>query len=339
MSVMRKQLLLKFFNGDASEHEIDSIIEWIDKSPANKEYFARLKAIWAISQNKVTQQVCEQTIDRINQSLHPEQKSKQVFNYRLFSYYSSAAALVAICLSVGLFFLTKKEVPAIAATDTPKVSVNTLYTEKGVKGYITLPDGTKVWLNSDTKLTYPDAFAKDVRKISLSGEAYFEVKPDSTRPMIISTNKDFSVEVLGTSFNIKSYNNDLSAETTLYTGSIRMHYRNKKSKQIETVALMPNESFIYYDTDIKSKQTHPPKPEVPKAWKDGELIFDNTPMEEVIKVLERWHGTTFIINNPNIYNYKFTATFSSESIAQILDMMQYIMPVKYTYKNNTVTFL
>lgn len=329
---MKKQLIIRFLEGSATDQEIDTLYEWVNKSAENKRYFIMQRALWGVSQSTAANPV---SFDNI------EIKGKKR-NYKRLSYFYAAAAVAALLFAVGSLFINPKSTPAdpgrqIAATDTIP-SINTLYTEKGVKGFVILPDGSKVWLNSASKLTYPSAFDTDRRKVSLSGEAYFEVVKDSLRPMLVSTNKDFSVEVLGTSFNIKSYDNDYQAQTTLYDGSIRMYYKNKADKKIKTMLLKPDESFVYYDDNNRPKHTKPKKPEDQKAWVEGELIFNNTPMEEVLKVLERWHGTTFEVRNRSIMKYNLTANFTSESIVQIMDIMQLAMPMNYEYDNNKVTF-
>ena len=109
------------------------------------------------------------------------------------------------------------------------------------------------------------------------------------------------------------------------------------SSRIRTTDLKPNDSFTYTSISHTHKQTIAPKPEVNKAWKDGSLVFDNTSMDDVIKRLERWHGTNFIVNNKSIYNRRLSATFTSESIVQIMEIIQMLMPITYSYDNNTVT--
>ena len=205
-----------------------------------------------------------------------------------------------------------------------------------------LPDSSKVWLNSDSRITYPEYFSGETRNISLSGEAYFEVTKDSIHPMIVKTDRNFSIEVIGTSFNLKCYKNDNNIEATLYSGIIKANYNNVATLKNETLTLKPNESFIYNEskaigTSNNNKPFYYPEPEKLKAWKDGTLIFNETPMLEVIKILERWHGTTFIITDKEIYNYNLSAEFKSESIIQILEIMKLIMPIDYNYSNNVVT--
>ncbi len=336
---MKKYTLIKFFDGEASEAEVDSIIEWVNKSVGNKEYFARLKALYTAS--CLANEPVNETPGTVKSSVSKRGK-------RRILYIAGAAAIALLFFSIGYFIapeLRPSEEQTLITGIYDSVNINkeevaqliTLYTEKGVKGFMMLPDSSKVWLNSDSKITYPEQFSGKMRNVRLSGEAYFEVKKDEQRPMIVETSRGFAVEVLGTTFNIKCYDNDDLAVTTLYTGAITVNYRNSQTNTIEHIALKPNESVSYIPAVNTLRQLNYKKPEIQKAWKDGELIFDNTPMEEVLKILERWHGTSFIIKNKNIYNYKLSAQFSSESIVQIMEIVELIINVSYTYDNNTVT--
>ena len=329
---MRKYTLIKYFKGEATESEIDSIIEWINKSPQNMNYFAEQKALYtaleSIEYNEDANQPATNNI------------TTKKSNYKSLTMYIAAAVIATVCFLAGFWVNngnSNKDIQLISESKTFAPLKHSLYTEKGVKGFITLPDSSRVWLNSDSRISYPDEFTGDRRVVSLSGEAYFEVTKDSLRPMVVLTNKDFMVEVLGTTFNIRSYENDATAETTLYTGKIKMHYKDRISSRIRTRDLRPNDSFTYTNASHTYKQAIAPKPEIKRAWKEGSLVFDNAPMEDVLKRLERWHGTNFIVNNSNIYNRKLSATFTSESIVQIMEIIQMIMPITYCYNNNTVT--
>lgn len=335
---MDKYILIKFFRGEASVHEVDSIIEWIKKAPENEAYFAQLKALYTISQEEG--EIVKTLENKSKSSMQLIALAKQSVVPAKFFYISTAAAIVALFFIASLLLTNTKPLELQyenAVAMKQDAFIQTLYTEKGVKGFIVLPDSSKVWLNSDSKIIYPSQFTGKTRNVKISGEAYFEVTKDSLHPMIVSTNKDFSIEVLGTSFTVKSYPDDAKAEATLYKGAITMHYKNMNNTQIETLALQPNESFVYFDKSATPQQINYREPEKQRAWTKGVLIFDNTPMSEVFKILERWHGTQFIITNKNLDKYTLSAEFSSESIIQIMEIIQMITPIKYTILNNSVT--
>lgn len=217
----------------------------------------------------------------------------------------------------------------IELAEMPQERVHTIYTEKGVKSVVELPDGSTVQLNSDTKITYPDTFIGDTREVLLSGEAYFRVKGDSSRPMIVNTVKGFQIKVLGTEFNVKSYENDDFSSTTLYNGSIHLITPTSETK------IVPHEQVMIN----KKNQITRLKPvilEDTRAWTQGRLVFDETPISEVVKMLERWHGVTVQVKDPVILNYKITAEFKSESIYQIMYIIKSCSLIDYTISENTV---
>lgn len=324
---MDKNLFIKYFRGEASEPEIDRILEWVHRSSDNKNYFAHAKAIWDLSGEVL--QPLPMTKNSIGN------KNKNLF----WLLYLSVAAVVIVLLSLNLFLrhqiapLNEEGLPMKNIVD----NMVTIYTNKGVKGSVVLPDSTVVWMNSDSKISYPVNFAHARRDVSMSGEIYFEVKKDSLCPMYVTTNKNLTVEVLGTSFSIKSYNNDSESKTTLFNGSIVLHYKDSKTLDDIKVNIKPSEMITCIDSNIKPILSRPKDITRVIAWKDGKLLFDNTPMSEAIKMLERWYGATFVVKNQDIYKYKLTSTFHSESITQVLDMMKYCMPMQFVVKENVIT--
>lgn len=345
---MQKYKLIKFYRGEATEEDINQILEWVLKSPLNKEYFAREKAIYtATLLGSVSMPGSKEQTDI---PILPFTRPRTRFNLKNRFISGTKLTYILSVAAVSLLFFTTGYLLGPGAGDPVQIRpegataaarhdpvIRTLYTEKGVKGFLLLPDSSKVWLNSDSRISYPDEFTGNTRMITLEGEAYFEVKKDPLHPMIVQTKKDFAIEVKGTSFNIKCYDNDLQAEATLYSGAITMHYKNRKTQRTEQLELKPYESFSYTITGKIPRQFNYKKPETQKAWKEGNLIFDNTPLADVFKILERWHGSSFIIHNNQIYNYKLSAEFDSESIIQIMEIIQMVIPIKYTFKNNIVT--
>lgn len=339
---MKKELLLRYIKGIATVSQEKEVLEWINISEENEKYFLSLNNLW-ISQNLSQEEASKEEIDEIRKLT--TQKRTQ---FRGYNKYLAYAAVAVILISVGLnvFFvgndyLSKgklSELP-IRLAELPSVYRHEVYTEKGVKARLSLPDGSQVWLNSDSKITYPDKFESDIREIEFSGEAYFDVVKDSLRPLIIKTNKDFKVEVYGTKFNLKSYDNDDEAQTTLYSGSLNVvtkkYGKGSKASGESITTLKPSESFI-----IKNDKTaiHIKNRDIDKhsAWKNGDIIFEATPLIEVVKMLERWHGTKFVIKDPSIYKFDITAQFHTESIVQIMEMLKYCALIDYSVDSNKV---
>ena len=212
--------------------------------------------------------------------------------------------------------------------------MNVLYTAKGVKGETVLPDGSKVILNSDSRITYPARFSGSTREVEFSGEGYFQVQKDSLHPMVVRCNKNFKVIVYGTTFNIKTYGNDNTAKTTLISGSIKI-VENVDGKELvrdiapsQSYTIIENEQFARLETKVNTDKVC--------EWKDGILSFDSTPLSEVAKILERWHGIRIVVEDPRKLDIPITARFTTESVVQIMDLLKFSTDIKYSVGDNVV---
>ncbi len=331
---MKDELLLKYIKDEYSPQEEIDVLDWVSEDSKNLKKFVEFKNLW-ISQT-IPQNRAEKN-DYLNFKENVKSEKRKI-TAKYLRYSIAASIIVLLGLNLHFNFLKKDDTGVIALQGNGVIAegshMNHLYTDKGVKAKITLPDGSKVWLNSDSRIIYPNSFSEKSREIQFAGEAYFDVIGDSLRPMIIHTNKNFRAEVFGTSFNIKSYDNDDNAQTTLYTGSLRLVAKVGKK---EVISIMkPNETVIIKDDASRVKEEKE-EPQKESAWKEGDLIFNATPLSEAIKMLERWHGTTFIVQNPQFLKGRITATFHSESIIQIMELLKYSLKIEYKVENNQVT--
>lgn len=160
----------------------------------------------------------------------------------------------------------------------------TVRTPVGGTYQITLPDGTKAWLNAASALTYPTQFDKERREVILEGEGYFEVSKDPNRPFIVTT-KSQKVQVLGTRFNINAYNDEVASKTTLVEGSVRVSATNTKH-----VTLNPNEQAVYVNGMAKVVAVDASEY---ISWTKGEIVLTNLHLPEVLRQLERWYDVRF----------------------------------------------
>ncbi len=344
---MRKQLLLKYIKGEVTREEELRVAEWVRKSPDNKKYLTNLNNLCLANLLLTDESIAKQAIEAGSATSAELAVHKQLAALRRksalrgkLSY--AAAALLVISLAVNLFMYQRGTrsplIQRIALTEIPKDQKVSVYTNNGVKGNIVLPDGSVVWLNSASLLTYPMQFKGGTREVQLIGEAYFEVVKDSLHPMIVSTGKNFYVEVLGTKFNLKAYADDQVSQATLYSGEIKVHTANIVTNESKELLLKPMETILIDDRNLATIVSDIEEKEKTNAeWKDGILSFKNTPLKEVIKSVERWHGTQFTIKDSSILNYRITASFNSESAVQIMDMIRYISPVDYKANGNQIT--
>ncbi|WP_307995554.1 FecR domain-containing protein [uncultured Bacteroides sp.] len=178
-----------------------------------------------------------------------------------------------------------------------------------------LPDHSVVWLNAGSTLRYPTVFRNDNRNVELKGEAYFEVEADKERPFYVNTSNGLKVYVYGTKFNVTAYDDDNYIETVLEKGKVNVITPNQ-----ETIVLAPGEHLLYDKQSQKSKKnTVDVYGKV--AWKDGKLIFRNASLEEIFKRLERHFNVDIQFDNKAGKEYKYRATFRTETLSQILDYL------------------
>lgn len=342
---MNKRLLIRNIVGAATESERKEVNEWISRNKQNESYYINLLNL-IVSQDvskEGRQYFSDQEIKEKLIEVNDKIRDKKRISPPRFYFASAVAAAILLLLSVLLNiyqFGSKEEPVKISSVEiTPKTEViNTFYTERGVKGKILLEDSTVVWLNSDSKIVYPEHFASDSRQVKFEGEGFFEVAKNTERPMVITTAKGMTVKVLGTKFHIKSYNNDDSEQATLFTGKIQLAKEVKgQSGRLEqrTIEMIPNETVIFKRNGVEliSHNTDTTKK---VAWKRGELLFEETPLSEVVKMLERWHGVVIVVSDNAVLRHKFTGSFNSESLVQILELLKYTSPIDYSIINNIV---
>lgn len=337
---MKKSLLLQFIKGETGKDQEKEILEWIKSSPDNEAYFHNLHNLW-VSANICDKPASEQELQQIRLLTTKKEGSSPFRKYLPYA----AIFLLTISVLLNLYLAGDKTgskaedvLTEVKLQDLPEGLKHEMYTENGVKARITLPDSSVVWLNSGSRIVFPDRFTGNTREVHFSGEAFFDVRPDPLKPMVISTNKNFDIEVLGTTFNIKSYDNDREARTTLYSGSVNIISKNIKDPRLSDrliTTLKPFETCTI-GMDNKPVLSKPGNITDHTAWKEGRIIFDSTPISEVIKILERWHGVNFVVKDKVINNYSITAKFNTESIVQIMEMIKYCSLVDYTIDSTTV---
>lgn len=306
---------MQFVAGKATDKERDAILNWIEESDSNREEFIIIK-------NKYVH----------NQLINFDSKEKRRLLVRAFIKYAAIVILMIAITGAGFFMYNSYPKPLVHEQTMAsfKYVVNT-----GVKGVVELPDGSKVWLNSSSYIICPQRFSDNVREIELEGEGYFEVVHDKDWPMLVKTSKDYTVKVTGTSFNLSSYSNDDKLVVTLISGEVSL-INNKKKKEAE-IKMTPKQELIILSE--KPKLLENANVVKSTAWKDGLLLFDNTPMQEVIKKMERWYGVTIVVKDPKIYDYRFTAKFKSESVSQVLEILKLSSDIKFNIEETIVTLL
>lgn len=210
---------------------------------------------------------------------------------------------------------------------------NKLYVPAGQRIRLTLQDGTTVWLNSQTTLTYPAIFDKKERRVSVDGEAFFDVAKDKHKPFIVSS-QGIETKVLGTQFNICSYPKNNDMRTSLIEGSLQVYFTGKEN---ESILLKPNEQISIKDGTMKvGTISHHDY----FLWKEGIYSFKDELLVNILNKLQLYYDVRIIIKRPSIYQEKYTGKFRQrDSIDDILRMLQRIhkFKIQKDEENNIIT--
>lgn len=197
----------------------------------------------------------------------------------------------------------------------------------GTVSTITLPDSTEVYLNSGSTLSYPARFKKGERVVSLSGEAYFKVSSDKSNRFDVLLPDSIIVSAYGTEFNICTYEAEEKVKITLVSGNIEVGKIGLPEKQ----AVAPGEILSYNKTDNKFTLSDA-NMLVETGWKDGKMAFRRTCMTDVIAELSRHFNVKIILEDKELYDYEYSATFTAETLPEILELLAKTAPIEYEIK-------
>ena len=207
---------------------------------------------------------------------------------------------------------------------------NKLLVGRGHEYMLILNDGTRVWMNSKSELSYPVAFGENVRRVRLSGEAYFGVAKNSVRPFIVEVDRGFEVKVLGTHFNIKAYDTDDSYETTLVEGKVQVSQGNKTK-----ITLEPSEQMVIgkdgrHEVRVVNTSYY-------TAWHEGWFYFNDESLEQVLTMIGRWYDVDFVFVKENLKEITVTGKLKRfENLSVILKMLERTTGTELMLKNRIV---
>lgn len=210
------------------------------------------------------------------------------------------------------------------------IAQQTIYVPKSGEYELVFADGSRVFLNSESQLTFPSYFEGDTRRVELTGEAYFEVKKDG-RPFTIQT-PDLSIEVLGTSFNVNAYQTNPYVNATLVEGSIRIRLPEKQ----ESFLLQPDHNFRFdkLSDEVSVQQVNT---DIYTAWVKGEFMFRNQTLAEIFAQLERWYDFKIIYENPDIAKMRFTGSAEKvRPLNYLLNQIQAVTDIQYKLEGGKI---
>ncbi len=331
---------------------------WFENHPQDRDLIQRAsRMLFSVHQAPILASKYS-TLDELAKLKQRIRFDKRKSSIRLWTKISGVAATIAVLVTLGIHartFFEKKHSRGELAILT-EVTV-----PKGVRKMVILSDGTKVWINSETTFKYPEKFSGKERKVYLDGEAYFDVAHNKEMPFSVITS-EIKVNVIGTAFNIKSYTDDNTIETTLERGIVNIQRLNDHTIEgQEQIVLKPNQKYIFLksrtkvtleqsektERDFKRNNVDPVQSlksgieqvnetEIFTGWRDNKLSFKNERLDELKKRMERWYNIKIGIQDPELRSKRLSGTFVSETLNEALKALRVASDIKYTMRSDSV---
>ncbi len=364
-----KELIAGYLLGIIDQEGMKKLSEWIHASEENKQHFNQLNDIWqaAASDKEFDHVDLQKQWMEVISRMRKKQKSTSrkmdtPKSYDTFKRVLKIAAIFIIVFGAGMF------VQHFRNPNTGELAAGYVEVKApiGSRAHVTLSDGTQIWMNAGTRLTYSNLYGKKDRNVNLSGEAYFSVTKQTDLPFMIQT-ADIKITALGTTFNVKAYEEEGRVETSLESGSVKIERMKPDDNTIDrsepVIVLHPNEkvSLVTHTTKNRlkeaEKKTEPKEQSTPldetppiqesivekiddirvsTSWKDNNWVIRGESMKSLAVKLSRRYDVHFIFNDKSLEKYKFSTILRDETLEQVLNMIQLSAPIKYTIQGKTV---
>ena len=320
--IKMNKLFSKYLQSVCSPEEFHQVMEWMVKPGHEQILDTMMKSSWDDTINQDMEKPENPRLwEKIRQAVEQRELAAAERRLRIYRWVSRAAAVLIVGLiASNLFFMRRSDHP-----ETQPL-VQTMTVPNGARTHFTLPDGSEVWLNSGSTLTWSSDFAS-ARLIQLEGEAYFEVAKTGI-PFHVNTSLG-QVEVTGTAFNVKSLEGERRFETTVEEGSVNV-YCNFVPK-IAGLKAGQQARLVDGNWELSRVET-----EIFTSWKEGRIIFRKEYLPDVAKRLERWyHVTIQLDNDPRLSKIHYTGTLEMESFSEVLELLKVTASINYTYNDKT----
>lgn len=325
----RAQQLFDCYDGRLTEAEQRETVSWIEASDSNRRTARRIFSLLLALDLHRTKKAVD--TERALKQVRAEMKERNKRKLHWWQWAQRIAAILFIPLLTLLLWQHHQQ-----QTENTPVSTLEVSTQPGMTAQLTLPDGSRVHLNSSSTLSYPQQFGEDTRSVRLSGEAYFEVTKDEQRRFVVHTPGQSAIEVYGTRFNVEAYPDYPFITTTLTEGSVGFVHGEGKEQQ--RTLLQPGEKLTY---NLMTQETTRKRTTgvTELAWKDGEIIFNDTPLSEALRILGKRFNVVFTVKNPQLNDDRFTGSFSTQPLDKILKHFEISSHIRwrYTEKANSPT--
>lgn len=318
-----KGVFRKYYNSVLSHEEFSVVSRFITKKKNSSSVSGLMKSFWRkeMEQEDVAPRSNPELLRRIREAIALDKQKRFHRKLRIYQWALSTAAVAIVALVLSNVFVFKCE--------QNNISEQKISTPYGARVEYTLPDGSLVWLNSGSSLSFPAQFGKR-RDVKLIGEAFFKVVKND-KPFIVSTMYG-DVQVKGTSFNVSAYSDDNDFATTLVEGCVAFKAKESGSE----VVLKPGEQISKKETEFVIKKV---ETKYFTKWKDGKLCFSREPFPSFVKKLERWYNVKIEYKDPQLNEIWYTGSIEMESISEVMEMVRKAAPVAYSYDNENRVFI
>lgn len=322
-------LIGKAISGNATDGEIKALEEWKKASEANWKVFLKSQKAWDKSEGWIS----GQTVQRDKSSVEARYcayLSGNVQKIRRTSLIFKIAAILAfpVALALGWYLFEGPE-----TLNTEGTRMCEITSPKGHISKCILPDGTEVWVNTGSTISYnPASFNQKNRQVQLEGEAYFEVTSNAGKPFKVITPLA-DVNVTGTAFNVKAYPNNGVFEAVLAEGSVNLEFKSGNRENLD----MTTGQRAIYNADFLSLKTMEVDPRMFISWRKGELLFKDATLNDLIKELERIYDIQFQIKPESLGEYRFRGMFSyNNNLIEALEKIKRTSGIDYYIENKEV---
>ena len=319
-----KEILEKYIKGNCSKEEFEKAVSILNGRSGEgilNDFMGKHWSNFFVEEGRGKEEKFELALHRIHHTINVNEQRESIFR-RYYNGFAKVAAIMVLPLMIALAFFygeSRREVEDVFTT---------MSIPCGVKSQVDLPDGSKVWLNSGSKIKFPASFrGKDYRNIELDGEGYFQVASNKHKPFVVNTGS-IAVEVLGTSFNVRAYNDDPNVLVALVEGRVKL-LKDAGKELKELARLEPNQVGRYNKKKERLLLQSKRNLDQYVAWKDGKLVYVNEPFELVLRQMSRRYGVDYETKDPGVKRNRITATFIYESLEEFLKIIALSTPVEY----------
>lgn len=343
---MNWTILQKYLKGTCTEDELNKLGKWLDASPANEDFFSSFIESYKPEEfQKIktdAREAWEEFKKREEVSFPHHDNEEGSFKLRKISqrksrgykngYYFAAAVIVLVA---SLLFVAERYTGQVSDADEEQLDTQEIVTTKGQRTNLKLSDGSKVLLNSESKLLIPKDFDESSRMVYLKGEAFFDVGPDDRHPFMVITPQGY-VEDLGTQFNVTAYDTN-RIEVALKEGLASLGRMEKGEPQRDLAKLTPNKLGVLSKdegvtvTDIEDINVF-------TGWTEGKLVFNEDPFADVAQELERWYDLEIKIADPQLTDRTLSATYDNMSLKEVLEVLSASLRMVYEQDGKAITF-